>query len=100
MIVSLNFKEKEFEIFTDPTVFAQYPEWTFLKQSILSHCFLGDVECSLNTFLRVFAEIPGLFAQIRKLVMSSDFFPKKRKRCSENTECSSQKKGVLLSRIK
>ena len=44
-----------------------------------------------KTFLRVFAENPGLFAQIPKLVMSSDFYPRKRKRCSGKTECSSQK---------
>ena len=73
--------------------FAQYPEWTFLKLSILSHCFLGDVECSLRTFLRVFAQIP-------KLVMSLDYISKKRKWYSGKTECSSKKMEVTLSRIK
>ena len=40
------FKKKNLKFSQIRPFFAQYPEWTFLKQSILPHCFLGDVECS------------------------------------------------------
>ena len=93
VIVSLNKKKEILKFSQIRPFFAQYPKWTFLKLSILSHCFLGDVECSLRTFLRVFAQIP-------KLVMSLDYIPKKRKWYSGKTECSSKKMEVTLSRIK
>ena len=84
-------KEKHLRFPQIRPFFAQYPKWTFLKQSILSHCFRGDVECSWKFFPRLFAKVLGLFAQIPKLVICLDFAPKRRKVYSEKTECSSLK---------
>ena len=101
VIVLLNFKKKEFESFKDPTVFCSISRVDFFEAINSLIVSLEMWNAVFKTFRRAFAEIPGLLAEIPKIVMSLDFIPKKTLMIlGKNRMQFSKKMEVILSRIK